>query len=367
MTRTPARIALLTPTLAGADGVSCLARQYAAALGAIGAPGGVDVWTLTEDVVPPAAVPAGVRVHATGGSRVRFVMRALAASGHDWRGALVVVLHLNLLPVAWPLVARGARLLPVLVGIEAWRPLNAVRRRLLARAPCAIAISGHTAREFVHANPACAGLDVTICHPATPPILPAGTLPVAVSPPFALIAGRMASDERYKGHDLLIDVWPRVREAVSDARLVVAGGGDDLARLRARVDDAGLSGAITFTGRVSDAELGALYDACACLVLPSRHEGFGFVLLEAMQRGRACIGGVGAASEIIEDGRTGFVVDPARPETIVSALVTLLGDEATRQAMGEAGRRRAAASFAPARFGADLARVVERTMAGDAC
>lgn len=362
MTPCPTRIVLLTPTLTGADGVSCLARQYAAALAAIDAPGGVDVWTLTEDAVPDTAVPSGVRVHAAGGSRVRFVMRALAASGEDWTGALVVVLHLHLLPVAWPLVARGARLLPVLVGIEAWRPLNAVRRRLLARAPEAVAISAHTAREFARANPACAGLEVTVCHPAAPPIAATGTLPVALGPPFALIAGRMASDERYKGHDLLIDVWPRVRPAVPGARLVVAGGGDDLERLRVRAADAGLADAIVFTGRVSDGELSALYDACACLVLPSRHEGFGFVLLEAMQRGRACIGGVGAASEIIDDGVTGIVVDPDHPETVVAALVSLLGDAAARQAMGEAGRRRAAERFASSRLQADLARIVGRVM-----
>src|SRR5690606_18069677 len=145
-----------------------------------------------------------------------------------------------------------------------------------------------------------------------------------------------------------------------------AGGGDDLDRLRVRVSEAGLADAITFTGRVSDETLSALYDACACLVLPSRHEGFGFVLLEAMQHGRACIGGVGAASEIIDDGVTGRIVEPDRPDTVADALVLLLGNATTREAMGAAGRRRAAERFALPRFRTDLARVIARAQA-DAC
>jgi phosphatidyl-myo-inositol dimannoside synthase len=215
---------------------------------------------------------------------VRFVARALVESRHDWTGTLVVVLHLHLLPVAWPLVARGARLLPVLIGIEAWRPHGRLRQRMLARATRALAISSHTAREFVRANPGLAALPIDVCHPAVPPLAPPGASPVSSHPPFALIVGRMSQEERYKGHDLLIDVWPKVRIGVPAARLVVAGGGDDIGRLRQRVHDAGLDTAIEFTGPVSAEELAALYRDAACFVLPSRNEGFGFVLLEAMSR-----------------------------------------------------------------------------------
>lgn len=354
MTPPPARIVLLTPTLAGADGVSCLARQFADALAGLHPADGVDVWTLAEADAPGSLPAPNVRVHATGGSRTRYVLQALIASRRDWAGTLVVVLHLHLLPVAWPLVARGACLLPVLVGIESWRPQGLVRRRMLARVPRALAISAHTAREFARTNPGLAALPVNICHPAVPPLADPGVSPVDVRPPFALIVGRMSREERYKGHDVLMDVWPDVRARVPGARLVVAGGGDDLPRLQQSVRDAGLGDAITFTGPVSPPALAALYRDCAFFVLPSRQEGFGFVLLEAMSHGRACIGGTGAASEIIDHGATGLVVDPRRPAELTAALVLHFTDDVQRRGFGEAGLARARAHFAPERFARDL-------------
>lgn len=360
MTSPPRRIVLLTPTVTGADGISCLARQVAGALVEMTPHGRVEVWTLSEPALRADVLGPRISVHGSGGRRLRYVARALAASRRDWDGALVVVLHVHLLPAAWPLVARGACLVPVLVGIEAWRALGPLRRRMLARVPRAMAISAHTAREFARANPDLAALPVDVCHPAVPPLASPGRSPVDRDPPFALIVGRMSRDERYKGHDLLIDIWPDVCAQAPDARLVVAGGGDDQSRLADRAAGAGLGGAITFTGPVPDDELAALYQDCAFFVLPSLHEGFGLVLLEAMSRGKACIGGVGAASEIIDHGQTGLIVTPARPREVTDALVTLFTDEAGRARLGAAGLARTRTDFAAARFARDLAAAVER-------
>ncbi len=360
MNSPPRRAVLLTPTVTGADGISCLARQVAGALVEMTPDGQVEVWTLSEPDVRAGVLGPRIAVHASGGRRVQYVARALAASRHDWDGAIVVVLHVHLLPVAWPLVARGACLVPVLVGIESWRALGPLRRRMLARVPRAVAISAHTAREFVRANPDLAALPVDVCHPAVPPLISPGRSPVDPDPPFALIVGRMSQNERYKGHDLLIDIWPEVRARARNARLVVAGGGDDLARLAERASRAGLGGAITFTGPVPDDALAALYRDCAFFVLPSLHEGFGLVLLEAMSRGKACIGGVGAASEIIDHGTTGFIVTPARPQEVTDALVTLFADEPGRARLGAAGLARARTDFAAARFARDLAASIQR-------
>jgi phosphatidylinositol alpha-1,6-mannosyltransferase len=366
MSGRPDRIVLLTPTLAGADGLSCLARQVAGALAGLAPVDGVEVWTLSESETPADLLPPLVRVRATGGSRLRYVMRALAASRGEWSHTLVVVLHVHLLPVAWPLLVRGAQLLPVLVGIEAWRPLSALRRRMLGSAPLGVAISAHTAREFARANPALATLPIAVCHPATPPAVSATALPVSAQPPFALVVGRLAGDERYKGHDALIDVWPQVRAEIPAARLVVAGGGDDLARLQQRVAEAGLAGAIEFTGHLPGGALRALYAQAAFFVLPSRHEGFGLVYLEAMQCGRACIGGRGAAAEIIQHGRTGLIVDLDHPPALATAIVTLFRDPDLCARLGEAGRRRAREQFTAFRFARDLDRAIGMALAAAA-
>jgi len=186
--------------------------------------------------------------------------------------------------------------------------------------------------------------------------MPPPELPGATDVPFALIVGRMAAEERYKGHDLLVDVWPRVIDEVPAAQLVVVGEGDDVRRLQARA--AALGGHVRFTGRVSSEALAALYRRCAFFAMPSAGEGFGLVFLEAMRAGKACIGGAGAAAEIISDGVTGLVVDPSSPADVLAAVVRLFRESETRERMGRAGAARAASEFTEARFADRLRNVL---------
>jgi phosphatidylinositol alpha-1,6-mannosyltransferase len=322
---------LLTPTLHGHDGLSCLSRQLRAALA-----------TLAGEDVPV--------LHLENGSP-RFAKDVLMAAVR--KPDVAVVAHLHLMPAVWPLLWGGTRVVPVLVGIEAWEPMQPARERAMRRVDRAIAISHYTEQEFKRANAAFAHLPVDVCWPAAP-ALPEAATASSNAQPFALIVGRMSAEERYKGHDELIDVWPYVRNHVPQARLVVAGGGDDLERLRERVTTGGLGDAITFEEQVSEVRLAELYRDCAFLVLPSRREGFGYVLLEAMRAGRACIGGQGAAEEIIEEGTTGLIVDPASPDQMVRAIVTLFQNPARRTQMGIAGRQRVNEVFSIERFTRDL-------------
>jgi phosphatidyl-myo-inositol dimannoside synthase len=239
-----------------------------------------------------------------------------------------------------------------LIGIEAWKPLTLVQRWALGRADVLIAISDHTARRFKAANPDLAARPVRICHPGSREQRAAGDSRVDVPGPFALIVGRMAADERYKGHDLLLDIWPRVVADIPHARLVVAGGGNDRARLEAKA--AALGDRVRVTGPVGAGALAALYRDCAFFVMPSRDEGFGLVFLEAMRAGKACIGGAGAAAEVIEDGVTGIVVNPGEPEEVLEAILRLFREPETRDRMGHAGSIRVAREFTEAQFGCRL-------------
>ena len=97
-----------------------------------------------------------------------------------------------------------------------------------------------------------------------------------------------------------------------------------------------------------------LYRRCAFFVMPSREEGFGLVFLEAMRAGKACIGGAGAAAEVIEDGVTGLVVDATEPEQVEKAVVRLFLEPEHARAHGPGGGRapRAASSPRPTSAGA---------------
>jgi phosphatidyl-myo-inositol dimannoside synthase len=343
------RIVLLTPTYDGRDGLSCLAREVAAAAARQG-----DVKVLS---LAGSDMSGDVEVVGCAGSRRRLGTRAVtaAATAPD----VLVVLHTHLLPLALPLLAAGARLVHVLVGIEAWQPLSRLQDQALRRASAVVAISHHTVRRFHAANPAHADREVTVCHPSTP-LLPSAPAPDAETPAagFALIVGRMVAEERYKGHDALIDAWPVVQSLSPDARLVVVGDGDDRTRLERRAIEAGLSASIRFTGRVDNDTLALLYERAGVFVLPSLNEGFGYVFLEAMRAGRACIGAPGAAAEIIEAGVTGLIADPPHSEALATAVAHCLNDTDAAARMGLAGRHRAESVFAPERFADAFARVL---------
>jgi phosphatidylinositol alpha-1,6-mannosyltransferase len=165
-----------------------------------------------------------------------------------------------------------------------------------------------------------------------------------VTSAYALIVGRMNSEERYKGHDALIELWPRVREAVPDARLVIAGDGDDATRLRKKAQMSGAEG-VVFAGRVSDSRLAALYRDATFFVMPSTQEGFGLVYLEAMSAATPCIASPGAPEEIIRDGIDGVIVDSANRNALCDAMVRLFLDRPMRMRMAAAAAERVRRHF----------------------
>lgn len=350
----PRRSLVLTPGLTGADGIAGVSRLVVRALQPPGPRAGdasVEVLSLADATGPSrmTGASAATRRPDAGRRRRHFIGRALRAAVGAPPPSIVFCLHLRLSPVG-RFVARGrARLGVFLHGIEAWRALGRMERWALERADLLVANSEHTARRFRAANPGMAHRPISVCHLGVADVPRSGAGPAsAVASPFALIVGRLAGSERYKGHDLLIDLWPRVCQEVPDAHLVVAGDGDDRTRLEDRA--AALGDRVRFLGHVSDEALADLHRRSAFFVMPSRDEGFGLVFLEAMRAGKACIGGAGAAAEVIEDGVTGLVVDAAEPDQVVTALARLFLEPDTRARMGQAGAERVAREFTEAHF-----------------
>ncbi|HXU29413.1 MAG TPA: glycosyltransferase [Thermoanaerobaculia bacterium] len=310
------------------------ARGVRAQLLALGAPGDA----------PASALPQGTgeRTHCFGRSFARLAAATLRAELSPRRPALVFDLlglarSQTLLPSAW-----RTPYLVMLYGIEVWRPLEPGRKLALSGAAIRLAISRYTLSRARELHP---GLSAEILPLALEERPAEGRVDLSVvertGEGFALIVGRMASGERYKGHDELLEALPRVASQVADARLVVAGGGDDRPRLEAKAASLGVADRVLFTGFVSEATLAVLYDRAALLAMPSRGEGFGLVYLEAMRVGKVCLAARDtAAAEVVIDGETGLLVDPSDGEELAAALARLLGEPETRRRMGAAGKIR---------------------------
>jgi phosphatidylinositol alpha-1,6-mannosyltransferase len=327
--------------MGGTDGISEMTRQWVRVVEShVGRDvHAVEVWSL-DDRRRPSGIGSALFRSARGG-RMRFASLALTDGIRSAADTVVVVMHLQLLPVALPLVSRGAQLVAVLMGIEAWTPVRPMQKAAIRRAKKLIAISGYTAERFGIANPWSADTPISICYPGVPPMPRAQAGPIDGR--YALIVGRMDARERYKGHDALIELWPTVRRTVPDARLIVVGDGDDSARLRHKAADT--CDAITFLGRVDEPTLAALYRDAAFFVMPSTDEGFGLVYLEAMRASTPCIAARGAAEEIITDGHDGVIVNAGNGDELVAAMVHLFTDTQARMRMGAAAARRVNAQF----------------------
>jgi phosphatidylinositol alpha-1,6-mannosyltransferase len=272
---------------------------------------------------------------------------------------------------AWLPPALRAPYLVAFYGIEVWRRLAGSRSRALRHATVRLATSSYTLAGAREANHDFGPVEVLpLCLEERPPEGQAdGALLDRAGRDYALVVGRMAATERYKGHDQLLQALQRLpalpprRQADGNVRprlqadgsvrprLVIAGDGDDRPRLEALAASLGIADRVLFTGFVSEATLAQLYARAAIFVMPSRGEGFGLVYLEAMRAALPCVAArASAAAEIIADGETGLLVDPLDPDAIAGALGRLLASPDLARAMGESGRQRLELLFTPRRF-----------------
>ena len=145
-----------------------------------------------------------------------------------------------------------------------------------------------------------------------------------------------------KGLHVLLEALAHL--PASAARLTVVGNEQaDVRysqRVRAQARRLGLMDRVTWAGSVSDEALHALYARHHALAVPSQHEGFGIVYLEAMGYGLAAVGTeAGGAGEIIRPGETGLLIPPDDAETLAARLLWLHQHRDELGQMGVAAHR----------------------------
>jgi glycosyltransferase involved in cell wall biosynthesis len=152
--------------------------------------------------------------------------------------------------------------------------------------------------------------------------------------PQALFVGVL---ELYKNVDGLADAWRSAAPRVPGATLRLVGSGTRTAIVERLVAE--LPEQTRWTKQLSTDEVAAALDGSTLLVLPSRSEGLGRVIVEALCRGRPVLAAaVGGIRDIVRDGENGVLVPPGDTQALADALVRLLTDRVEAERLAAATR-----------------------------
>lgn len=177
-----------------------------------------------------------------------------------------------------------------------------------------------------------------------PDLIPDERVLHGLSRPIVLFIGQLTPR---KGFDLLVEAMPEVvRQHPLATFVFVSHNPAQQQQMQARAQALGVQERLHFAGRVSEEQKLALMRAATCIVVPSRYEGFGLPLLEAMQAGVPLVStNIPVIDEIVTDNADGLLVAPENPAALAYGINTLLGNEALRVRLVAGGQRKLAEMF----------------------
>lgn len=364
------RVLLIANTLPPADvsGVGEQVLQLAAGLRETGdevvvlgrGPGGASgPKVLFPLLVVPAVLkalrrfrPHVVQVHESDGALAALLVAVLAPllAPRPLLAALLQVSYVEELRAVRPLRTPDGRVLS--------RPGSIERRFRWAKAPLQIALGRLTAfaADLVLAPSAATAAEIRrdydVSEVGVLPnvtgelgVPPAAPLEVGIAPGYLLFVGRLRIR---KGVEVLLEALDAVRRTNPGARLLIAGDGEHRAVLERKAAELGLGPSVVFLGRCDASRVRGLLSSAAALVVPSTYEGMPLVVLEAMEAGLPVVASrVSGIPEVVEDGRTGWLVPPEDPGALAAALAEALGNPEEARRRGGEGRQRVDERFRP--------------------
>ena len=280
----------------------------------------------------------GIEFHCTGGAnglatRVRFCFKAVVLCLLN-RPDILMVGHVHFCSIAYflklflriPYYSFG-------YGLDIWGDRSWFFRHSLNSSRKVITISNYTAGRIQSDQHTRADLiEILPCTfdsnrfiPKPRPSYLVERYGIRPDQMIILMVCRLASAERYKGYDILIEAIPKLLPSFPNVRFLIAGKGADFQRVSDRITEAGLSETIQLLGFVPDDELCDLYNLCDVFAMPSKGEGFGIVFVEALACGKPVLAGNRDGSkDAVLQGEVGALVDPEIEAEIVETLRLLL-------------------------------------------
>lgn len=328
----PARILmLLSDAFGGFGGIAQYNRDVIHALVELDE---VDAIVALPRLVPEAVGPLPAKLQfetAAARSAFSFVWQALRHGIFGPKPDMILCAHVNLAAIAWLCARlRGVPFALLVFGIDVWQaPPSRFAAWAARRSDFIFSISRVTLdrmRNWCPVNdartailPNAIRLDDFGVGARSEDLLQRYNL---VGRKILMTFGRLHSKERAKGFDEMLDILPRLIRHDPSITYVIAGTGDDRARLEQKIVDLGVGDNVRFTGRVEEARKADHYRLADLYAMPSRGEGFGFVIVEALACGVPVVASsIDGGREAVLDGQLGPIVDPNDPDALYDAVI----------------------------------------------
>jgi len=163
----------------------------------------------------------------------------------------------------------------------------------------------------------------------------------------------IAELQEYKAIDVLLHAAKPLLVSDRSLTLVLAGDGPLREKLEGLASTLGIRDQTRFLGLQGASEIVNLLHGCEIMVLPSRMEPFGIVLIEAMACRKPVVAtAVGGIPEIVEHEISGILVEPENPQALTEGLRRVLADDALRKSIAENGHQRVLEHFCSGHTGA---------------
>jgi len=265
------------------------------------------------------------------------------------------------------------------------RRFGSIARWVFSLADAVVSISAPVSRAYLESGSTEAkliempqGVDTSLYTPATPAEKNAlrEQLDLALDATYLVFVGALI--ER-KGADVVIDAFERLAEKWPQLQLLLVGPDDasfhpqaqpaeekSMQLLKQRVIDAGLEQRVRYTGLVGDVH--NYLRASDVFIFPSRREGFGTVMLEAMAAGLPSVVSAldGIAEQVFESGVNGLVIQGHDPDDYAQAVDEILSSRPVALAMSQAARARAESRYSLEVVGQIYEQLYLQLLAGEA-
>ena len=274
------------------------------------------------------------------GNKIFFLVHALFSSLNK---DVIIISHINfaMIPYLAKVMMPAKKLIIVVHGIEAWKPLTGIKKRLLNKADIILSVSEFTKQQLLSYNSYIDSNKIQI-FPNT--IDPYFTIPKILKKPDYLMqryrlssntqllvsVTRISSVEKYKGYDKVIESLTLLKESFPAIKYLLCGKYDQQERERIYqlVEANQMNDSVILTGYISELELADHYLLADIFILPSKGEGFGIAFLEAQACGRKVIAGnQDGSKEALLKTPSNRLVNPNNPVEIKNAIVSLLEEE----------------------------------------